>query len=113
MIVDVGAAVDADDAPAAVGVADADGWDLRWNHAPRNDADPGLVAQNGVGFSGEDGLRQAVGDIPRARAGIPIKRPVDDVHFNLRANCDRFRNSEIDGIRRRAIPRPVLTRVQR
>ena len=60
MVVDVGPAVDADDASAAVGVADADGRDLRWNNAPRNDADPGLVAQNRVGVSGEDGLRQAV-----------------------------------------------------
>jgi hypothetical protein len=113
-LVDVGTAVDADQASSAVVVALPDGRiDMRGRTGSGNDADPGFVGQDRIGFSGEDGLSEAVGDIPRVRVGIPIKRPVDNVVVDFRAKRDRLRNREIDRIRSRAIPGRVLTRVDR
>ena len=110
-LVNVGPAVDADQASAAVVVPLADDRDRRGRTGPGDDADPGLIGQDRVDFAGEDGLRQTIGDIPRARAGILIKRPVDHIHVDSRAKGDRFRNREIEGVSGRAIPRRVLPRV--
>ena len=65
-IVDIRPAVSSDQASTAVVVADADWWNLWRRAAPRYNAEPRLVGQNGAVFPGEDRVRQTIGDSSNA-----------------------------------------------
>src|SRR2546421_1735723 len=76
MVVGIGSAVDADETAAAVGIARPAGL---WRRAaPGHDADPRLVAQAGAVLADKDRLRQAVGNMRRADAGVAVERAVDE-----------------------------------
>src|SRR5438128_2060380 len=80
MVANVGPAVSADEAAAAVAVArPGPSVQARAGGGPRHDPYPGLVAQDRAVLADEDGVRQAIGDLGDPRVGIAIERAVDDV----------------------------------